>query len=643
MFAKKGLSAAPAAVPQYVEDVFSTYLYTGNGSTQTITNGIDLSGEGGLVWIKQRTDAAHALYDTVRGVRKAISSNFTLAESTASSGNELTAFNSNGFSLGTDSNYNVNSSSTNYASWTFRKAEKFFDVVTFTGTGSNQQISHNLGSAPGCIIVKNTSAAQAWYVYHRSLSTPADNYLVLNTTAASTTISGLWGTVSSTQFGFVGNSSQNYVAYLFAHDAGGFGDAGDQSVISCGSVTATGGNVEVNLGWEPQWVLVKNASVSENWRLLDNMRGITNAGTKWLFPNTSGAETDNSGWNELTATGFKLLGWGSSGNNYIYIAIRRGPMKTPTSGTSVFTPVVRTGTNGTTSYTGLSFSPDLVIGKARANTYSPAPTYTTKLTGTNAQLGSSSTNGESTASDAITGWLNTGYNLGADNSLGNYNLSTTSNNYVTWNFRRSPGFFDVVTYAGTGSAGATTSHNLGVSPELIITKVRNFTGEDWIVHYRNGSTITAGYLNTTAAFAASGSAPSTDLTNFTSTSYERNTGNRRVNGSYNYVAYLFASLSGISKIGTYTGNGGVNQINCGFTSGARFVMIKRTDDAYPWYVWDSARGIVSGNDPYIRINQTSAEVTDQDDIDPYSSGFELSSAALGINASGGTYIYLAIA
>jgi hypothetical protein len=112
----------------------------------------------------------------------------------------------------------------------------------------------------------------------------------------------------------------------------------------------------------------------------------------------------------------------------------------------------------------------------------------------------------------------------------------------------------------------------------------------------------------------------------------------------NYVAYLFATCPGVSKVGSYTGTGTTLQINCGFTGGARFVLIKRTDSTGDWYVWDTARGIIAGNDPYLLLNSTAAEVTSTDYVDTFSSGFEISSTApAAINASGGTFIFLAIA
>jgi hypothetical protein len=111
-----------------------------------------------------------------------------------------------------------------------------------------------------------------------------------------------------------------------------------------------------------------------------------------------------------------------------------------------------------------------------------------------------------------------------------------------------------------------------------------------------------------------------------------------------YIAYLFATCPGVSKVGSYTGTGTTLSVDCGFTNGARFVLVKRTDSTGDWYVWDTARGIVSGNDPYLLLNSTAAEVTSTDYIDPLSSGFQISSTAPdAINANGGSFIFLAIA
>jgi len=115
------------------------------------------------------------------------------------------------------------------------------------------------------------------------------------------------------------------------------------------------------------------------------------------------------------------------------------------------------------------------------------------------------------------------------------------------------------------------------------------------------------------------------------------------NGGGLGVAYLFATCAGVSKVGTYTGDGtNYKDINCGFTSGARFVMIKRTDAAGDWYVFDTARGITTGSDKILRLNSTAAEIT-SDEINPLSTGFSIGNNNYPGNVSGGTYIFLAIA
>ena len=229
----------------YVEDVFSTYLYTGNGSTQTITNGIDLDGEGGLVWIKDRDDGgkAHSLTDTTMGTNDFLASTSTSGLITAGS-NVISSFNSDGFSIGVGSGL-INTASNDICSWAFRKAEKFFDVVTYTGDGSVQSVNHNLGSVPTCMIVKRTDSTGDWYVYHVDLGAGINGRktLKLNSTAAQSDSGGFSDHPTDTAFtvNYAANTSGGtYVAYLFASDAGGFGDDGSESIVKCGSYTGNG-------------------------------------------------------------------------------------------------------------------------------------------------------------------------------------------------------------------------------------------------------------------------------------------------------------------------------------------------------------------------------------------------------------------
>jgi hypothetical protein len=222
---------------------------------------------------------------------------------------------------------------------------------------------------------------------------------------------------------------------------------------------------------------------------------------------------------------------------------------------------------------------------------------------------------------------------------GQANWSNSAYSYINHCFKRAPGFFDVVCDTGTGSAH-TITHNLGVVPELMIRKKRS-AADAWIVYANNDNTDYL-VLNTTAATVD-------DITMWNDTSPTSSVftvgTNDDVNGNTaTFVTYLFATLAGVSKVGSYTGTGTTLQIDCGFTGGARFVLIKRTDSTGDWYVWDTARGIVSGNDPYLLLNSTAAEVTNTDYVDTYSAGFELSSTApAALNANGGTFIFLAIA
>jgi hypothetical protein len=626
----------------YIESCFSTWLYTGNGSTQTITNGIELSTKGGLLWMKSRSQAAgHMTYDTA--------SNATLRTDGvgANSGYYPTYISptSSGFSLDASAGGGFNTNAVTYASWTFRKQPKFFDVVTWTGNGTTQAINHNLGSTPGCIIVKSTTTDSNWAVYHRGASS---GFFYLNSTAAvdtGGTSDNHFGNNSvvvaptSTQF-TVGNSisvnssGQTYVAYLFAHDAGGFGLTGTDNVISCGSVT---GSQVVNLGYEPQWVLSKCAGSTGDWSIVDNMRGAptpASGNTPYsnvLVPNTSDAETTSGTTGSaviFNSTGFRLNPDTVVATTYIYIAIRRGPMKTPTTGTSVFQPFVNYTSIGN-QVNGTMGPVDLGLQTQVPTPFSAATHFSVfdRLRGSQKLLATSVTNAEGSG------------NVFFDTNTGIRNESWFTNGGVGYNFQRAPGFFDVVCYTGTGVA-RTVSHNLSVAPELMIVKCRSAV-RDWVVY---SAAITANnflYLYLTDASAAGSFWNSTSPTSSVFTVGDP----ARVNGSgATYVAYLFASCPGVSKVGSYTGTGALQTVNCGFTGGARFVLIKRTDSTGDWWVYDSARGITSGNDPYLFLNSTAAQVTNTNYVDTTSVGFQVTAAApAGLNANGGTYIFLAVA
>jgi hypothetical protein len=637
-YKQQGVWPTAGLLPNYIEEVFSTWLYTGNDTSQTITNNIDLSTKGGLVWIKSRSGTYstgyHVLNDTVRGAQKDLYTNTTGAQSTNTQG--LTAFTSTGFSVGNSTD--VNGGTTNMVSWTFREQAKFFDVVTYTGTGSNTTIAHNLGSVPGFIIVKRTDTTGAWQCYHRSLANT--QYMVLNTTAAVATGATRWNSTTPTSTVFsigtdatVNASGGTYVAYVFAHDAGGFGLTGTDNVISCGTFTQSSAvDVNVSLGYEPQWLLIKRSNAVAQWYLIDDMRGFlagnNSTTSKTLYANLSNAEGDYT--IQKTSTGFTFPAgqYSASAGDYIYIAIRRGPMKVPTSGTSVFTPALGV---STTPNMVAGFPVDSFLGGDRDTPTSTNWKWWDRLRGNVASLLTTTSAAEDTSE----------YNYGQFQSMtgfisGNYDASDK----IGWMFRRAPGFFDEVICTQTGSAQNVT-HNLGVAPELLILKDRT-SAVSWQVGTQFTSTTWNNLVLNITDAGSVGAYNNYINAQPTSTVFRLGSSLGSVNDKF--VVYLFATCAGVSKVGSYTGTGTTLQINCGFTAGSRFVMVKRSDSAGDWYVWDSARGITAGNDPYLFLNSTAVEVTGTDYVDTYSAGFEISSTApAAINANGGTFIFLAIA
>lgn len=634
------LTSAPQNSKQFIEDLFSTYLYTGNGSTQTITNGIDLAGKGGVVWLKNRGAAGHGfIQDTARGVSKYLLTSSTNAEATNNAGERLTSYNNNGFSLGSDPGSAVNAATNTYVSWTFRKAAKFFDVVTWTGDGAlGRQISHSLGGTPGFIIVKRTDTTSDWTVWHRSVTGNA----FLQTTDAwqagytrITTADATTLTVSDSSM--VNASGGTYVAYLFAHDTSADG------LIQCGSYTGNGSasGPTVTLGWEPQYVLVKNVSngaAGMNWFVFDTMRGIATGGADaYVSANLSDAENSSADRLDVNATGFQIKSssgsFNNSGETYIYLAIRRGPMKPPTSGTQVYNAIARTGTGAAATVTGVGFPPDACLSMNRSGTTSTGTSFYDKLRGPTKYLTGAYTNAEGTNGTGLTAFGMDGVTLGTDGN-GDVNATTT---YVMQFLRRYPGVFDQVCYDGSGSSSdpISVSHNyIGVVPEMAIVRRRGSVSE-WDVYHKD---IPTKYLklNTTGAIA--------NFQMFTSVSASSisMTGTGDVNGGSGakHVMWLFATLAGISKVFATTKVAGVNKdVDCGFASGARFVLLKRTDSTGDWYLWDSVRGIVAGNDPYLLLNSTAAEVTGTDYIDPYAAGFTIVDGGL----ANGDYIGFAIA
>ena len=618
-------TAAAGSAGLDITDVFSTYLYSGTGTdfARTIVNGIDLT-EGGMVWTKSRTNTYNnTIGDTASGTGLYLYTNTTVGH-TDSSDAFISSFNSDGYKFGsTSGGFSAgvyNASGQDYVSWTFRKAPKFFTICEWTGNSTaGRTISHDLGSVPGMIIVKRTDTSGSWIVYHRGLnngSSPEDYGIILNTAAGQSDQSLYWNDTapSSTNFTLGSASTVNanggtYVAYLFAHHPNdgsetGFGTDGDSPVISCGYYTGNGSDkTTIDVGFEAQWVFLKRSDGSTDWWILDSMRGlpVRQISSQYLEANTTNAEAASSqvfGDNQ----GFMVDDgdYNTSGQKYIYMTVRRGPLSVIEDATELFHTQVQS--NGNTYSVG--FPTDLILlnkrGGSTANTY-----VGSRLTGDTKKLSTSTTAAEATYSSYWAFDLQNSFDQGA----------STAAPWVGYHWKRAPGYFDAVAYSGSNSA-KTVGHNLTVTPEMMWVKSRS-NNNRWAVFHKDMGPTKRAFLDLTQAFdTGSGiwnnTAPTSSVFTVGTDS------NTNYNG-YTFISYLFASAPGVSKISSYTGNGSSQTIGCGFTAGARFILIKRNDAVGDWYIWDSARGIVSANSPHLSLNSTAAEVTSNDSCLLYTS------------------------
>jgi len=328
---------------------FQTTLYTGNGGTLAVTNGGNSDLQPDWLWLKKRNaDVNHFLFDSVRGASKELNSNNTEAE--ASPSNYLSSFNSDGFSIGSDSDINGNNDT--LVAWQWKAGTSFtndasstsvgsidsagsvntdagFSIVSFTGGGANATIKHGLTSKPSMIIVKARGRTSTWSVYHTSLG--ATKFLRLEGTNAVGTEAGWWNNTEPTSSVFsIGTNhyANTQIAYCFSEKQG-FSKFG--SYIGNGQADGT----YVHLGFSPAWIMRKKTSGTENWTIHDNKRDTHNVTFKRLLANDSGAEYDSaSNQVDLLSNGFKCRasndGSNASGGNYIFMAFAENPFVTST-------------------------------------------------------------------------------------------------------------------------------------------------------------------------------------------------------------------------------------------------------------------------------------------------------------------------
>ena len=308
------------------EAYFQAKIYTGNGSTQSLTFDGDTDMSPDLVWIKSRSRTdKHTAWDSVRTAGNCLFPSENNADE--SQGTGVTAFGSDGFSLGAMND--VNYSSATFAAWCWKEtADAGFDIVSYTGNGSARTISHSLSAVPNFMMVKNVGASSDWRVYTETGGN--GKWMQLNDNSALQTASTIWNDTSPTSSVFsVGTSAGvntdgvTYIAYLFANKQG-FSKFG----IYTGNAANDGPFVFT--GFRPAWIMTKITGGSDNWQICDNKRDPGNAVFSQLNADNTDAQNDGDAKVDFLSNGFKVRksggSWNGSGSTFFYAAFAEAPV-----------------------------------------------------------------------------------------------------------------------------------------------------------------------------------------------------------------------------------------------------------------------------------------------------------------------------
>ena len=434
----------------------------------------------------------------------------------------------------------------------------------------------------------------------------------------------------------------------------------NSTVVSEGQSTVlyegTGARRSVQgMGYKPDFLWLKERTGAENHRLFDRVRGVQ----KLLHSNTTDAEANN----HQTVLSYDDDGFtlgtnapvNNSGDEYVAWAWDAGADQTPTG----FGCVVYSGSGSRRPVRDVGFAADLVWIKSRA---AQGHNLFDSVRGANKALFPNDTNTEFSDTDRLMSFDSDGFTLGSDT-----NINNSSNDYVAWCWDAGDGDavsntdgditstvkastthgFSIISFTGNGSENQTVGHGLSSAPEFIILKDRdsNSNNNQWQISSSHiGDKY--GYF-TTAAFAAGAAMKPTsgDDTTFT-TGIGPNQGviNTSNESGDRYIAYCWHSVSGYSKIGTYTGTGSAGNAITGLGFRPAFVMVKRTDSADNWVIFDNVRDPLNSAENYLLADSSQAEATFSTvKMDFDSDGFTLQGSANSINNSSGTYVYMAFA
>ena len=650
--------------------VHATVLYTGNGGSQNVTG---LSFKPDIVWIYNRVTSGESpkIYDSSRGVHKYFYTNQGQTAQEYSTG--LQSFNSNGFTLGSESNSNASGAA--HAAWCWKvnggttstnsdgshnstvqvNQAQGISILEYTTVGSNTAtVGHGLGVEPDVVIYKNLDSTGGVNLYTKVVDNSMD-YWSLSANNGAWYDSSTQAFTSSTVTMESGGSGQDFIAYAFAEKAGysKFGTYSGTGVLDAPNPVVT--------GFEPAWVLIKvtnDSSSGAYWGIFDNKRETLNPRHKMARAGAGGDEWEGD-TNSVTfhSNGFSVNGdytaTNASGKNYFYMAFA-GP-------TSAATPVLSNSFD-IQAYTGESnyspktvtytFEPGLIINKARNGGHSwglvDSLTWEKghyKNTDNNNQVFDGSGSGwDAVRSITSTGAVmhapctwnctntyisyawKTGYRNGTINTDGSIKATVVANPAAG---------ISVINYKGAG-ADATVGHGLSSAPEVVLAKANTGgSGNNWVMWHKDiGGNNYGLFLDNNSARYTSG-----DFWNNTApTSSVVSLGDGAESGSTNnsgrgYSMYCFHSVTGYSKFGTYNGTGSAgNAQTLGFAPG--MIILRRIDSLSDWYVFDSVRG----QSNIVRLNHSNTEYSNSN-FNFESNGFSFDTG--DFNESGATWVYLA--
>ena len=526
-----------------------------------------------------------------------------------------------------------------YRDGTLRKRHDI-SSVTLADSAAACRIANDGWDSPLDCHISNVRVVKGTAVYTSSFRVPTEPLTNITNTKL-LCCNGTTPTFATVQPGYASLTNNGSVTSSLItpfNDPAGFmyGTDKDQDIIKCGHYTGNGSNAgpEIHLGWEPQWLLIKNASStnSTNWFLFDSLRGWSDSSNEMVFPNLTNAEYDNTtNRTELTPTGFKVTtsyaGYNEDNSKFVYMAIRRPDAlvgKPPSAGTNVF-------------------------GFALGNTDAGIPNFSSNFVVDYAMLRQWASVDNMHAVSRLTGkeyWFTPTSDYGSDyngfkwnSNVGWYEGNAHAASYMSWMWKRYAGM-DVVTYTGDDMGGRQIPHNLSKTPEMIWLKTRSHVNP-WMVYHKglNGGTNPSHKylrLNTSGAEVDADviwSDTEPTATHFTIGSHSY------VNAdTYTYVAMLFASVDGISKCGFYTGSSSAQTITLGFQP--RLIIIKRTDGIRSWNLFDTYRSIGPGSTSDWRLTLDDTAANDQGSyLDLTSDGMTLNGGNIDVNNNGYKYIY----